>query len=385
MKIGIIGAGLGGMTAAVAMQQRGLNVVVYEQSPALGEIGAGITVGPNANRVLNGLGLEAALDTMADPSPHVGTLDHKTGERLSYEIRGRENFLTLYGAVSRLMHRADIHALLEKSFNAEGDALRLNHKLSGIRQDDDGVTLRFANGNTDRVDVAIACDGLKSMVRDTLFETEPPKFTGFLAWRGLVERDKVPNVSVDPHFAAYTAEDKMFGRYPVRHGTLINYVANAHRPGFTSESWKETADISEVLEEFEGWHEDVVSIIRATTGGRCNRWALHSREPLDTWISGRVCLLGDAAHPMTPFYGMGAGMAMEDAAVLARCFEASGDDWERALQRYERARIDRANKFHRGSLARGKAYMSANASERGKTPSSGMEDDMRYDAMSVPV
>lgn len=385
LKIGIVGAGLGGMTAAVALQQRGINVVVYEQSPVLGEIGAGITVGPSANRVLNGLGLERELDALADPSPHVGTLDHKTGERLSYEIRGREKFLTLYGAVSRLVHRADIHALLEGAFNAKGDTLRLNHKLSGIEQDDDGVTLRFANGLVDRCDVAIACDGLKSMVRDTLFETQPPTFTGFVAWRGLVERDKVPQVGVDPHFAAFTAQDKMFGRYPVRHGTLINYVANARRPGFTSESWKEQADISEVLEEFEGWHEDVVSIIRATPGGRCHRWALHSREPLETWISGRVCLLGDAAHPMTPFYGMGAGMAMEDAAVLARSFEASGGDWEEALQRYERARIDRANKFHRGSLERGKTYMSSDAADRGKAPSIGMEDDMRYDATSVPI
>ena len=94
----------------------------------------------------------------------------------------------------------------------------------------------------------------------------------------------------------------------------------------------------------------MVSIIRATQGGRCNRWALHSREPLDTWINGRVCLLGDAAHPMTPFYGMGAGMAIEDAAILARCFESAGDDWENAMRRYERARIDRTNKFHRGSL-----------------------------------
>ncbi|MBT4740652.1 MAG: NAD(P)-binding protein [Rhodospirillaceae bacterium] len=385
LKIGIVGAGIGGITAAVAMQQRGLNVVVYEQSPALGEIGAGITVGPNANKVVNGLGLEDEFEALSSASPHVGTLDNKTGERLSYEIRGKENFLKMYGSVSRLMHRADVHAALERAFNTNDDALKLNHKLTEIEQNDDGVTLRFANGVTDRCDVAVACDGLKSMVRDTLFETEPPKFTGFLAWRGLVPRSKVPNVSLDPHFAAFTAEDKMFGRYPVRHGTLINYVANARRPGFTSESWKETADIAEVLEEFEGWHEDVVSIIRATPGARANRWALHSREPLDTWVSGRVCLLGDAAHPMTPFYGMGAGMAMEDAAVLARCLEASGDDWEGALQRYERARIGRANKFHRGSLERGKTYMSADPAARSKTPNAGMEDEMSYDAMSVPI
>lgn len=385
LKIGLVGAGIGGITAAVALQQRGFNVVVYEQSAELGEIGAGITVGPNANRVINGLGLEAEFEALARASPHVGVLDYKTGERLNYITRGHDAYMKDHGAVSRLMHRADVHAALGRAFNADDDSLKLNHKLTDIAQDDDGVTLQFENGETDRCDVAIACDGLKSIIRDKLFPTEPPVFTGYIAWRGLVERSQVPNVSLDPHFATYPAEDKMFARYPVRHGTLINYVANGRRSGLTSESWKNQTNVTEVLEEFDGWCDDVVSIIRATPGGLCNRWALHSRTPLDSWINGRVSLLGDAAHPMTPFHGMGAGMAIEDAAVLARCFEAAGDDWQDALQRYERARLTRANKFHVASLERGKTYMSSEPDERKKAPSAGVEDELGYDAMSVPV
>lgn len=386
LKIGIVGAGIGGMTAAVALQQRGFDVVVYEQSPEIGEIGAGLTVGPTASRVFAGLGLEDELERLARPTPHVGTLDHKTGETLSYEKRGRDKFINLYGAVSRLIHRADVHAVLQRAFKAGNDALKLNHKLIQIEQDDSHVTLHFANGARQRHDIVIACDGLKSTVRDALFENAPPKFTGFVAWRGLVDRSRVPDISLDPHFAAYTAEGKMFARYPVRNGSVINYVANAKKEGLTSESWKTQVDISVVLEEFEGWHEDVLKIIRATSGGRCNLWALHSRDPLESWSSGRVCLLGDAAHPMTPFYGVGAAMAMEDAAVLARCFAAAGDDWSSALQRYQDARIGRANKFHRGSLERGKTYMSSDRSARGQMPNAGVdEDDMLYDAMRVAI
>lgn len=385
LKIGIVGAGLGGMTAAIALQQRGFDVVVYEQSSNLGEIGAGITVGPNANKVLNALGLEDEMEALADPSPHAGVLDYKTGERLTYIVRGRESFMQEYGAVSRLVHRADFHAVLQRAFKDTDDTLKLGYELKDVIQDDDRVTLQFTNGQVDHCDVVIACDGLKSIARDRLFPTEPPEFTGFVAWRGLVERSKVPHVSLDPHFATYPAENKMFARYPVRHGQLINYVANARKAAFDTESWKATADISEILDEFEDWHDDVVSIMRATPKGTCLRWALHSRKPLDSWISGRVALLGDAAHPMTPFHGMGAAMAIEDAAILARCFEAWPKDWETAFQRYERARIGRANAFHVASAERGETYMSSDANERKKEPNAGMEGQAAYDAMTAEI
>lgn len=389
IKIGLVGAGLGGMTAAIALQQRGFDVTLYEQALELGEIGAGITVGPNANKVLNALGLEDRMEALAGPSPHVGVLDYKTGERLTYMTRGRESFMAEYGAVSRLVHRADFHRVLQDAFNPTADNLKLGYELADIDQDNYHVCLTFTNGKTAQCDVVVACDGLKSIARDKLFPTAPPEFTGFVAWRGLVERSKVPDVSLDPHFATYPAEDKMFARYPVRNGTLINYVANARKPAFDTESWKASADITEVLGEFEDWHEDVVSIMRATPAGTCLRWALHSRQPLDSWIKGRVALLGDAAHPMTPFHGMGAGMAIEDAAILARSFEAcrdeGGDYWQQAFQRYERARIGRANAFHVASAERGESYMSPDPEERKKEPNAGMEGAAAYNAMTVEI
>lgn len=386
LDIGIVGAGLGGMTAAVALQQRGFDVTVYEQAPALGEIGAGITVGPNISMVLDGLGLEDATASFADGSTTFGTLNHKTGERIRFSERSEEEALKTRGALTRHMHRADLHQVLEDALDTEGDTLRLGHRLTDIGQDDSGVTLHFADGATDRRDIVIACDGLKSVVRDKLFPTEPPRYTGYMAWRGVVDAADVPGITHVPHFASYPAEGSMFSRYPLRRGTQINWVANAYRPdAIGEESWRAQTDIGEVLEEFGDWHEDVVRMIKASPGGRCLRWALCSRQPLNGWIAGRVTLLGDAAHPMTPFYGMGAGMAFEDAAVLARCFEAEKGDWRAAFARYERARLARANKFHVQSLKRGRIYMSANPTERAKAPAAGMEAEFNYNAMTVEI
>ena len=383
--IGIVGAGIGGLTAAVCLQQRGFRVLVFEQAPELSEIGAGLTIGPNASRVLGAMGLEDQMQAMADATPHVGTLHHLSGRRLAYVTRGADEYLKRYGAVVRHIHRADLVELLERALVDRAECLRLDHQVVRVETEPTRVRLNFAHGDDACVDVLVGCDGLKSMIRTELFDAPPPEFTGYVAWRGMVERDRVQGVGFDPHFASYTAEGRMFGRYPVRHGTLINYVAVAREPDFTTESWTARADVSEVLAKFGDWHPDVVSIIQATRETGCHRWALHTRQPMDSWTRDRVTLLGDAAHPMTPFLGMGAAMAIEDAAVLSRCFEAAGADWADALARYERSRIHRANRMHVDSLERGESMLGSDPSGRAQAPGRGLDEVYRYDAMTVTV
>ena len=385
LNIALVGAGIGGMAAGVALRRLGIAVTIFEQAPELGEVGAGLTITPNATRALAGLGLESDMAALADATPHVGTLHWRTGERLGYTLRGEAEYMKLFGAITRHVHRADLHDVLVRAFQATPESLRLDHRLVRIEQNPAGVTVAFANGVEERFDVVVGCDGLKSVVRDQLFPTEPPVFTSYVSWRGLAERSRAPHVNVDPHFASYAGNNKMFGRYPVRHGTLINYVGMAKRTDIDEESWTAKADVEEVLAEFADWHSDVVDIIKATPKDGCFRWALHSRKSLDSWVAGRVTLLGDAAHPTTPFLGMGAAMGIEDGVVLARCLAACGEDWADALARYERARLARGNGVLRDSWTRGAKIFGTKPEERNEPPGVGLDELYRYDAMTVPV
>ncbi len=385
LNIALIGAGIGGMTAAVALRRAGIAVTVFEQAPELGEVGAGLTVTPNATRALAGLGLESDMAGLADATPHVGTLHWRTGERLGYIPRGEAEYLRRYGAITRHVHRADLHDVLVRAFKPTPDTLRLGHQLVSIEQTADAVSVAFANGVEESFDVVIGCDGLKSVVRDQLFPTEPPVFTGYVSWRGLAQRSGAPHVSLDPHFASYAGNNKMFARYPVRHGTLINFVGMAKRSDIDEESWTARADVEEVLAEFSDWHCDVVDIIKATPPDGCFRWALHSRKPLDSWVVGRVTLLGDAAHPTTPFLGMGAAMSIEDGVVLSRCIADSGADWAAALARYQQARLTRANGVHADSWTQGARIFGTKPEERNEPPGVGLGDLYRYDATTVPI
>ena len=385
LKIGIVGAGIGGLTAAIALQQRGMQVVIYEQSEKLAEVGAGLTISKNAARVFEALGLGSQLAALDSPCPHMGVIDHLSGDILMYDPRDQEETLSTNVIASRQVHRADLHKLLAESLISEGSCLRLDHRLQKITQDTSQVKLSFTNGNIDYCDIVIGADGLKSAVRELLYSSEPANFTGFVAWRGLVDRSLVKDISLDPHFATYSSSDKLFVRYPVRNGALLNYVAIARKDDFLSESWAEPAEVSEVAAQFSDWHKDVSDIILATPSDKCMRWALFTRAPLNNWIKGRVCLLGDAAHPMTPFFGMGAAMAIEDSLILARCLEAEKDNWQHAFERYQRARLTRANHIQHISLQRAESYMHNDPAKRAMGPSSGLGNTMDYDPRTALI
>lgn len=384
-KIGIVGAGIGGLTAALALQQRDMQVVLYEQAEQLGEVGAGLTISKNAACVFDALGLGSELAALDDPCPHLGVIHHITGDVLAYDPRDKEELHSDNVIASRQVHRADLYNLLVNAFVSAGNSLRLGHKLTDISQGLNRVKLSFSKGQVDYCDIVIGADGLKSAVREKLYSAKPASFTGFVAWRGLVERSMLPDIPLTPHFATYSSSDKLFVRYPVRQGRLINYVAIARKNDFLSESWKARAQASEVAAEFAGWYADVANIILATPEGRCMRWALYSREPLDDWINGRVCLLGDAAHPMSPFFGMGAAMAIEDALILARCCEAEKDNWQNAFKRYQTARLPRSNHMQRISLERAESYMHNDPEKRALSPSAGLGRAMEYDPRTAKI
>jgi len=336
----IIGGGIGGLTAALALQRVGLRVSVYEQVPELGEVGAGVTITPNACHALNYLLGEEFVDQLCDV-PASGAIKHfETGATLIDTARGdipRQQ----YGAHYCQVHRADLHNALAAAVRSnDPECLHVDSRFTGLEESQSDITAVFADGRTATGDILIGCDGVRSEVRQALWGADEVQFTGYIAWRGLV-----PTAGLDPEFlvpdsAAFAGRGHTFTRYKVRHGTLYNFVAFSRRDQWEAESWSERAEISELLKEFSHFAPEVQAIMRAIPPEQCFKWGLFDRPPLERWTRGRASLLGDAGHPMTPFLAQGAAMAIEDGLILARAVEAA-DDWQEALARYENARRER--------------------------------------------
>jgi salicylate hydroxylase len=216
----------------------------------------------------------------------------------------------------------------------------VDSSFTGLQESRSSITAEFANGRTATGDVLIGCDGIRSAVRQVLWGADEPKFTGYIAWRGLV-----PTAGLDPAFlvpdsAAFAGRGRTFTRYKVRQGTLYNFAAFARRTQWEAESWSERADIAELIDEFHEFAPEVQALLRAVPPEQCFKWGLFDRPPVARWTQGRATLLGDAGHPMTPFLAQGAAMAIEDGLVLARAVSAAAD-WREALARYENARRER--------------------------------------------
>lgn len=331
MKIVIVGAGLGGLTAAIALRRAGHEVAIHEQSTVLGDVGAGITITPNAWKGLASLGLEPAMIAQADDLPQQAIRTHDTGTPILEIPRGPVTLAT-YGAPYTMFHRADLHALLVAAVGA--DCITLGSSI-------DDVTALDA-------DAVIAADGVKSLARSRLFGNPPARFTGHVAWRGLVPASDLPPSASAPGSVVWAGPGRIFVRYPVRHRTLVNLVGLTRTDQWRGEGWSNRVAMADWQAEYAGWHDDVTSAIAAASDDSRMAWGLFARDPLPTIVSGRVALLGDAAHPMLPFMGQGAAMAIEDGVVLGRVFAASSNAAE-ALARYERVRKPRTDFIQRQS------------------------------------
>ncbi|MFO1426007.1 MAG: FAD-dependent monooxygenase [Steroidobacteraceae bacterium] len=341
--IALVGAGIAGLTAARALQLQGCRVRVYEQAPQLGEVGAGLTISPNATHALEAIGLGPELERIGMRPDRGGVKDWQSGE-LMVEISRGEEMLQKYGAAYYQVHRADLHgALAAAVLAADPGAIRLGAGFRALRERGGRVEFELDGGVCESADVLIGADGVRSAVRAQLWGAERPRFTGYIAFRGLVPFAALPPGIIEPTSCLSTGPHHSFTRYLLRGGTLVNFVALAERDDWREEGWAIRATVEELLQEYAGWYEDVRTIIRHVPPDRLFKWALFDREPLAAWTRGRVTLLGDAAHPMLPFLGQGAAMGIEDGLVLARAFAASATP-EEALQRYESARRERTTR-----------------------------------------
>ena len=386
LQIAIVGAGIAGLVAARALQLQGFRPVVYEQAAVLGDVGAGLTVSPNATHVLNAIGLEGVLERIGMRPDRGGVKHWQTGELMVQISRGSE-MLQKYGAAYYQVHRADLHRELANLVVAtDPQAIRTAHAFKGLREDASGVTLFFENGREAHADAVLGADGVRSRVRTQLFGADRPRFTGYMAYRGLVRVAHLPEGIIEPTSCLSTGPGRSFTRYLVRAGELVNFVGLTERDDWREEGWSIQATVKEMLAEYAGWYEDVRSIIAATPESGLFKWALFDREPLQEWTRGRVTLIGDAAHPMLPFLGQGAAMGIEDGMVIARAF-AAADSIEGALRRYVEARLPRANWVMQESRKTALNYHSGREENfrPGKHVSAESLGIMSYNPAAVPV
>lgn len=343
----IVGGGIGGLAAALALIRRGIDVDIYEQAQALRELGAGVQISANGTRVLHALGLKEALARVQVLPAGKAIRLWNTGQSWKLFDLGMESS-ERYGSPYITIHRGDLHDVLAQALlQAKPDAIHLNRKCIGLAQTSDHVELRFETGEVVTAKLVVGADGLHSVIRASLFGAAKPQFCGITAWRGVVPIERVPPTIAWNIGTNWIGPGGHSVHYPLRAGKLLNVVGLCERTDWTVEGWNVRGTTEEMLNDFRGWHADLHALFRNIDVPY--KWALALRPTMNVWSRGRCTLLGDACHPMVPFLAQGAVMALEDGFVLARCLEKYPGDHDTAFARYEAVRRDRANKAVTGS------------------------------------
>jgi len=341
IRVAIIGAGLGGLAAAGALRQHDIEVVVYERAPQLGEVGAGIQLGPNAVKVLRALGLERALRPLtAEPVNYVSLAWDDA--RIRYREPMKGPYALQYGAPYLMAHRADLHRLLCELVPAE--AVRLGAQCTGAASAGRGAMADFADGSQIEADVVVGADGINSTVRESLFGVQPVRFTQQMAWRCMVPIESVPSkVGIGrDEYVGWIGPTGHVICYPIRGGALYNIFAGHVTDEWVDESGAVPSSIDALLDGYRGWHPALLEMLAEVSD--CYKWGIRDRDPLPRWTMGSITLLGDAAHPMMPTLAQGAAISLEDGFALARHLAQHRDDPARGLAAYEAERRPRASR-----------------------------------------
>ena len=350
LSVGIIGGGIGGLAAALHLLRAGFDVQVFEQTPELSEVGAGLVISPNASRLLIRLGLAAEMDKVAVRPNGTHQRRWQDGRTLAL-TRTREETEKRFGAPALIFHRGDLLAVLAQAMPP--GLVHLGHRCAGFTDHGDRVEARFENGTTFTADALVGADGIHSATRHSLLGPERPRFTGCIAYRGLVPAERVAHLKLDNTTNNWMGPGQHFVHYYVSAGRLFNFVGLIEQDEWIKESWTEPGSVADLAAAYAHFHPQVRGIIAAAT--ETFKWALLDRDPLPRWSFNRVTLLGDACHPMLPFLGQGAAQAIEDGATLAACLAQHGADVPAALALYQDLRLPRSARCQavsRGNMTR---------------------------------
>jgi salicylate hydroxylase len=348
LKVAVIGAGIGGLAAAGALQRRGMDVDVYETAPALGEVGAGLQLGPNAVKVLTALGFRDVLDKRAfEPTTRI-TLNWNDATVRNHDPI-KQDYPAKFGAPYKTMYRPDLHRMLLDRLGEEH--VHLGKTCIGAETRGDVAVAHFGDGDAIEADVIVGADGIRSKVREHLFGADAPRFTNSIAWRCLIDISHFPervgpggSVHLDrTDYVSWYGPNGQVICYPIGDGTRLNIFAGHATDTWVEESWSVPSSREELLAAYSGWNEALLGVFEHVE--HCYKWGIFDRQPTREWTVGRVTLLGDAAHPTMPNLAQGANMAIEDAYVITRSLEAERSDPVSALKRYVAERQPRTSRI----------------------------------------
>lgn len=354
LRVGIIGAGIGGVTLARALARQGIEARIFERAAMFGEVGAGVQMTPNAVKVLSDLGLDEQLKKIGFLPQAMMGRNWKTAREL-FRTPLKASCRDLYGADFYHVHRADLHAALASDIGA-GQATFGAHCV-GLMQHANTAVARFADGSEFEADLIVGADGVRSVIREQLWGKEAAKYTGHMCWRALVKVDQHPLPFVSPDSNFWMGPKGHVVTYYVKGGAMVNIVAVNESPAWVEESWNAKSTQEELLAGFQGWHPNLIELFKRADPDAIYKWGLFDRDPMPTWSKGNATLLGDAAHPMLPFLSQGAAMAIEDGYVLARSLACHGPrQLKEALQAYEMERLPRTSRVQLEARERGRTY-----------------------------
>lgn len=345
VRAAVVGGGIGGLVAGLALRRAGFEVRVFEQAAAVGTVGAGIQLAPNATRILDALGVLPAVRPVAVEPTAFEFRRWDDGRVLSSTPLGAA-VAAAYGAPYLHAHRGDLVAVLARLVPVEVGA-----RCVDVRPGERDVEVRFAGGRRERVDLVVGADGIHSVVRHAILGAADARFTGHVAFRGLIPAQRVAGLPVGHTSTVRMGPGRHCVHYFVSAGRLLNVVCVIEEPGWTRESWTDQGDPAELRAAFADWDPVARALVDALDAPL--KWALFDRLPFPRWSKGPVTLLGDACHPMLPYGAQGAAQAIEDAAVLAACLRADPTDVPAALARYEALRHDRTARVQ--EISRGNA------------------------------
>jgi len=357
MQVLIVGAGIGGLTLALCLLRQGLKVTIYERSHTLEEVGAGIQIGPNGNKVLAALGLLHELEQVAfKPQAAEMRMGDATG-RVIFSLPLGSQCEQRYHAPYFNIHRADLQRILVGAVQHQApNVIQLGYELKDLVQNKQGVELFFTNGESAKGNILIGADGVRSAVRKLLFNIEDGQFTGMAAWRMTVPSSRLPKNFVPPKATVWVGKGQHAVTYYVRGGQLVNLVGIVEQDHWPYDDWTCQGNKQDIVTAYANWHPIIKGILEAGDDTEYYQWALRELPPLTDWFKERVCLLGDACHAMLPFMAQGAVMAIEDAWVLAQKIAAHTNNPSQAFNHYEKERKPRASKVQATSRRNGQLY-----------------------------